>query len=131
MKTKYDEKFNFTKDVANKNKVKYCNIYEKATNNTGHESCNNRACFNCGDSNHISRNCMHKDKRLKCFRYEAFGRKASECPDNNDTKLDVAPLNVNEEKALNKKVLIDDLVLDALIDSGSQVVTGSRVFSLT
>ncbi|GFS48676.1 transposon Tf2-6 polyprotein [Trichonephila clavipes] len=64
---------------------------------------------------------MHKDKGLKCFQYEAFGHKASECPDNNATKLDVAHLIVIKEKALSKKVLIVDLVLDALIDSGSQV----------
>ncbi|GFQ99571.1 retrovirus-related Pol polyprotein from transposon 297 [Trichonephila clavata] len=63
---------------------------------------------------------MHKDKELKCFRCEAFGHKASECPNNNDTNPDVAHLIVNKEKALNKKVLIRDLVLNELIDSGSQ-----------
>ncbi|GFT49773.1 transposable element Tcb1 transposase [Trichonephila clavipes] len=59
--------------------------------------------------------------RRQCCDYEAFGHKASECPDNNATKLDVAHLIVIKEKALSKKVLIVDLVLDALIDSGSQV----------
>ncbi|GFY76102.1 uncharacterized protein TNIN_368151 [Trichonephila inaurata madagascariensis] len=64
---------------------------------------------------------MHKNKGLKYFQCEVFGHKALECPDKNDTKLDVAHLIVNKEKALTKKVLIDNLVLVALIDSGSQV----------
>ncbi|GFR01339.1 retrovirus-related Pol polyprotein from transposon 297 [Trichonephila clavata] len=50
---------------------------------------------------------------------ETFGLKASECP-NNDTKPGVAHLIVDKEKALNKNVLVGDLVLNALIDSGSQ-----------
>ncbi|GFQ71955.1 CCHC-type domain-containing protein [Trichonephila clavata] len=62
---------------------------------------------------------MRKDKGLKCFRCEPFGQKASECP-NIDTNPDVAHLIVNKEKVLNKKVLIRGLVLNALIDSGSQ-----------
>ncbi|GFT68792.1 transposable element Tcb1 transposase [Trichonephila clavipes] len=59
--------------------------------------------------------------RRQCCDYEAFGHKASECPVNNAIKLGVAHLIVIKEKALSKKVLIVDLVLDALIDSGSQV----------
>ncbi|GFW64977.1 transposon Tf2-6 polyprotein [Trichonephila clavipes] len=46
---------------------------------------------------------------------------SSECPDNNDTKLDVAHLIINKEESLTKKVLIGGLILDALIDSGSRV----------
>ncbi|GFW39983.1 retrovirus-related Pol polyprotein from transposon 297 [Trichonephila clavipes] len=62
-----------------------------------------------------------KNKGIKCFRCEVFGHTASECPDNNDTKLDVANLIINKEETLTKKVLIDDLILDDLIDSGSRV----------
>ncbi|GFY56774.1 hypothetical protein TNIN_5971 [Trichonephila inaurata madagascariensis] len=56
------------------------------------------------ETQNISRNCMHKDKGLKCFRCETLGHKASECPDN-DTKLGVAHLIVNKEKASNKKII--------------------------
>ncbi|GFY20196.1 elongation factor 2 [Trichonephila clavipes] len=115
MKTKYDEKCNFRKVVVNKNKMRYDNY------NTGYESYKKKLCFNCGNPNHISRNCMYKNERIKCFRCEVFGHKASECPDNNDTKLDIAHLIINKEETLTKKVLIDGLILDALIDSGSRV----------
>ncbi|GFV44158.1 transposon Tf2-6 polyprotein [Trichonephila clavipes] len=90
-------------------------------NNTGYESNKKKVCFNCGDPNHISRNSLYKNKGIKCFRCEVFGYKASECPDNNDTKLDVAHLIINKKETLTKKVLIGGLILDALIDSGSQV----------
>ncbi|GFU55346.1 transposon Ty3-G Gag-Pol polyprotein [Trichonephila clavipes] len=111
MKTKHDEKCNFRKDVVSKNKMRYDN------NNTGYESYKRKVCFNCGDPNHISRNCMYKNEGIKCFRCEVFGHKASECPDNNDTKLDVAHLIINKEETLTKKLLIGGLILDALIDS--------------
>ncbi|GFU13770.1 transposon Tf2-6 polyprotein [Trichonephila clavipes] len=90
-------------------------------NNTEYESYKKKVCFNCGDPNHISRNCMYKNEGIKCFRCKVFGHKASECPDNNDTKLDVAHLIINKEETFTKKVLIIDLILDALIDSGSRV----------
>ncbi|GFY59162.1 hypothetical protein TNIN_373691 [Trichonephila inaurata madagascariensis] len=61
---------------------------------------------------------MHKDKELNLFLCEVFGHKASECPDNNDTEIDVAHLIVHKAEALNKRALVGDLVLDALIDSG-------------
>ncbi|GFV64083.1 transposon Tf2-6 polyprotein [Trichonephila clavipes] len=89
--------------------------------NTGYENYKKKVCFNCGDPNNISQNCMYKNEEIKCFRCEVFGHKASECPDNNDTKLDVAHLIINKEETLTKKVLIDGLILDALIDSGSRV----------
>ncbi|GFW32642.1 uncharacterized protein TNCV_3678901 [Trichonephila clavipes] len=91
-------------------------------NNIGYEKVvKKKVCFNCGDPNDISRNCMYKNEGIKCFRCEVLGQKATECPDNNDTKLDVAHLIINEEETLTKEVLIDDLTLDALIDSGSRV----------
>ncbi|GFX76090.1 transposon Ty3-I Gag-Pol polyprotein [Trichonephila clavipes] len=103
------------KDVVNKNKIRYDN------NNTGYESYKKKVCFNCGDPINISRNCMYKNEGIKCFRCEGSGHKASECPDNNDTKLDVAHLIMYKEETSTKEVLIGDLILDALIDSGSQV----------
>ncbi|GFY73269.1 transposon Tf2-6 polyprotein [Trichonephila inaurata madagascariensis] len=115
MKTKYDKKCNFRKDVVNRNKMRYDN------NNTGYESYKKKVCFNCGGPDHIFRNCTYKNKGTKCFRCEVFGHKASEIPDNNETKLYVAHLIINKEETKTKKVLIGDLILDALIDSGSRV----------
>ncbi|GFX69399.1 transposon Tf2-6 polyprotein [Trichonephila clavipes] len=90
-------------------------------NNTAYDSYKKKVCFNCGDPNHVSQDCMYKNEGIKCFRCEVFLHKASEFPDNNDTKLDVAHLIINREETLTKKVLIDDLILYALIDSGSRV----------
>ncbi|GFY47329.1 elongation factor 2 [Trichonephila inaurata madagascariensis] len=62
---------------------------------------------------------MHKDKGLNVSG-EGLLAKASGCSDNT-IKLDVAHFIVNNEKALTKKVLIGDFILNALVDSGRQM----------
>ncbi|GFU15424.1 transposon Tf2-6 polyprotein [Trichonephila clavipes] len=90
-------------------------------NNTGYENFKKKVCFNCGNPNHFSRDRRYKNEGIKCFPCEVFGHKTSECPDNNDTKLNVAHLVINKEETLAKKLLIDDLILDSLIDRGRRV----------
>ncbi|GBL70897.1 hypothetical protein AVEN_113226-1, partial [Araneus ventricosus] len=83
------------------------------------ESRKGKFCFNCGDPNHISRFCVHKDKGFKCFECGAFGHKASEC-DKTKSKPEVATLDVKFKPRLGNKVTIEDISVNSLIDTGSQ-----------
>ncbi|GBN95717.1 Retrovirus-related Pol polyprotein from transposon 297 [Araneus ventricosus] len=76
-------------------------------------------CFNCGDPNHISRFCVHKDKGFKCFECGAFGHKASEY-DKTKSKPEVTTLDVKFKPRLDNKVTIEDISVNSLIDTGSQ-----------
>lgn len=38
-----------------------------------------RNCYNCGEVDHVSFNCPHRDKGLKCFRCNQFGHIGAKC----------------------------------------------------
>lgn len=76
-------------------------------------------CFNCGEGNHISRHCYHKDKGAKCFKCREFGHRSFECPKINP-KPEVATINVSIDSKLSKVVKINDVSVKSLIDTGSQ-----------
>ncbi|GBN42425.1 hypothetical protein AVEN_109725-1, partial [Araneus ventricosus] len=112
----HDDRFNSKNESANKVKssggferMKYINF----------DSRKSKFCFNCGDPNHISRFCVHKDKGFKCFECGAFGHKASEC-DKTKSKPEVATLDVKFKPKLDNKVTIEDISVNSLIDTGSQ-----------
>ncbi|GBL61482.1 Retrovirus-related Pol polyprotein from transposon 297, partial [Araneus ventricosus] len=115
-KQEHDDRFNSKNESANK--VKSSGGFERIKYNN-FESRKSKFCFNCGDPNHISRFCVHKDKGFKCFECGAFGRKASEC-DKTKSKPEVATLDVKFKPRLDNKVTIEDISVNSLIDTGSQ-----------
>ncbi|GBN95131.1 Transposon Tf2-6 polyprotein [Araneus ventricosus] len=112
----HDDRFNSKNESANK--VKSSGGFERMKYNN-FESRKSKFCFNCGDPNHISRFCVHKDKGFKCFECGAFGHKASEC-DKTKSKPEVATLDVKFKPRLDNKVTIEDISVNSLIDTGSQ-----------
>ncbi|GBM06208.1 Retrovirus-related Pol polyprotein from transposon 297, partial [Araneus ventricosus] len=112
----HDDRFNSKNESANK--VKSSGGFERMKYNN-FESRKSKFCFNCGDPNHISRFCVHKDKGFKCFECGAFGHKASEC-DKTKSKPEVATLDVKFKPKLDNKVTIEDISVNSLIDTGSQ-----------
>ncbi|GBN43729.1 hypothetical protein AVEN_49862-1 [Araneus ventricosus] len=115
-KQEHDDRFNSKNESANK--VKSSGGFERMKYNN-FESRKSKFCFNCGDPNHISRFCVHKDKGFKCFGCGAFGHKASEC-DKANPKPEVATLDVKFKPRLDNKVTIEDISVNSLIDTGSQ-----------
>ncbi|GBM35356.1 Retrovirus-related Pol polyprotein from transposon 297 [Araneus ventricosus] len=115
-KQNHDDRFNSENEGANK--VKSSGGFERMKYNN-FESRKSKFCFNCGDPNHISRFCVHKDKGFKCFRCGAFGHKASEC-DNANPKPEIPTLDVKFKPRLDNKVTIEDISVNSLIDTGSQ-----------
>ncbi|GBM45619.1 Retrovirus-related Pol polyprotein from transposon 297, partial [Araneus ventricosus] len=111
----HDDRFNSKNESANK--VKSSGGFERMKYNN-FESRKSKFCLNCGDPNHISRFCVHKDKGFKCFECGAFGHKDSEC-DKKKSK-EVATLDVKFKPKLDNKVTIEDISVNSLIDTGSQ-----------
>ncbi|GBM30936.1 Retrovirus-related Pol polyprotein from transposon 297 [Araneus ventricosus] len=100
------------------NKVKSSGGFERMKYNN-FDSRKSKFCFNCGDPNHVSRFCVHKDKGFKCFECGAFGHKTSECEKTNP-KPEVATLDVKFKPRVDNKVTIEDISVNSLIDTGSQ-----------
>jgi len=85
-------------------------------------------CYNCGGSGHKANTCKYKEQGKKCFKCNKFGHEALNCS-NNDSK-DKTPseskTTMNVElagsiKRMCKEITIDDIKVDALIDTGSQL----------
>ncbi|GBL66333.1 hypothetical protein AVEN_162785-1 [Araneus ventricosus] len=112
----HDDRFNSKNESPNK--VKSSGGSERMKYNN-FESRKSKFCFNCGDPNHISRFCVHKDKGFKCFECGAYGHKASNC-DKTKSKAEVATLDVKFKPRLDNKVTNEDISVNSLIDTGTQ-----------
>lgn len=80
-------------------------------------------CFNCGQNNHKSIDCLFKDKGPKCFRCSKFGHKSFECSKTkpNDRRNDQSQVNViNSRGLILKNAKLCSLNVTSLLDTGSQ-----------
>lgn len=92
-------------------------------------SSQSRRCYNCGDKKHLGADCPNKSKGVKCFACDEYGHVASSCPkpkkpqrkiDNNKGKSRCDQVSTGDKK-LYKKIKLNDLEIDAIIDSGSDL----------
>lgn len=108
---------------------------EKSMSKKKSENKENR-CYSCGDSSHLMNMCPTKEKGPKCFKCSEFGHKASDnvCHKkeskkeerNDDNKL----MCMNAKPRAMKKIELNGLKLDALIDTGSDInAVRERVFN--
>lgn len=83
-------------------------------------------CFNCGESGHYSRNCDKKSLGKKCFICNKFGHEARNCSEkrgnssNRGSEQIINLVNVSSGN-MNKNIVINNVSLQALIDTGSPV----------
>ncbi|XP_062532887.1 uncharacterized protein K02A2.6-like [Bombyx mori] len=77
-----------------------------------------KRCFNCGDLDHESSGCS---KGIKCFRCNDFGHKSTDCPKNIKKTLEIKCNKENESQAPYKEVMINNVMVKSLIDTGSDV----------
>lgn len=85
-----------------------------------------RCCYNCGDRDHIGKECPSKSKGLKCFLCEEFRHAAAKCHKGTKTltktvsKASIEVTNANDKKTY-KLVNVLGRDVEAVIDSGSDL----------
>lgn len=91
-----------------------------------------KRCSNCGDKNHSSQSCLHKQP--KCFQCNEFGHISMHCPNKSTSIKQNENIPENMLFTINKKgciksVIINDQLFTVLIDTGSNKnVISSSVF---
>lgn len=85
-----------------------------------------RRCFNCGDLNHLGKDCPSKSKGVKCYTCGEFGHVASECSKGSKTATKnpttrVDALRTDNDKKTYKTVNILGKDTIAVIDPGSDL----------
>lgn len=120
------KKFNNNKEPA-KNRE---DPSKRTDKNTKESSVRTLHCYNCGEAGHKASNCKHKDQGKKCFRCNKFGHEASACKSTSGNNTsdnipkDATTMNLNIESrgtvnSMCKEILIDNIRINALIDTGS------------
>lgn len=108
------------------NKKKDNTVPNQTVPNTNKTVLNPIKCFNCGEEGHKSLNCKNKHKGAKCFACNEYGHKSTECPKKNkqNTNNNAQSVLLTETKingSCNKQVTVQNVKMNALIDTGSAV----------
>lgn len=83
-------------------------------------------CFNCGENGHRSSSCTKKSLGKKCFKCNRFGHEANNCyaqlkSVENKPINEVNTMTIDQSIKMIKKIRVENVHLDALIDTGSQL----------
>ena len=122
---------NDDKSTTAKRKFGKCGIGEQDASNgekdviEKKDSSSTTRCYNCGLKEHVSSNCPTKEKGVKSFRCNQYGHITSKCPSKDMTKSSCAIAQPYGRKH-SKDVLIKDIVIQAIIDSGSDITIMRR-----
>ncbi|KMQ91095.1 blastopia polyprotein [Lasius niger] len=92
------------------------NSYDKTERNAV------KRCYNCGLKDHVSSLCPTKDKGQKCFKCNEHGHIARNCSTKTDsTTANSCAVDRSERRKQTKDVLINDIQVHAIIDTGSDI----------
>ncbi|XP_036345453.1 uncharacterized protein K02A2.6-like [Rhagoletis pomonella] len=80
-----------------------------------------RVCYNCGHPDHISANCPVKTQGPKCFGCNEYGHIASKCPRKLEVPKQSNIVTCTARKQYTKNVANGERVIDALIDTVSDL----------
>lgn len=78
-------------------------------------------CHNCGAKGHRGIECPLKERGTKCFQCRGFGHIAAKCPERTSAATDNCFSEVPAKGKYSRQVVINDLEVQALIDTGSDV----------
>lgn len=110
-------------------KAKAVTSEPKKSNGIKNESRNekdDKRCHLCGDKSHFQGNCPTKEKGVKCFKCNEFGHRAidKDCPKYGERKekkdAEKKLMCLSKTKSM-KKVCVNDVTVNALVDTGSEI----------
>lgn len=118
------KKFVHYEALVNKMRSRNQNNEKTGRTNASKTDSSGKRCYNCGEKNHISKECLNKAKGVKCFSCGEFGHIASKCSKTKaSTEKDSGKVRCDAVSSLDKKtykiVNIMGQDVKAILDSGS------------
>jgi hypothetical protein len=99
----------------NKNNIKEVKTFKGERN--FEKSSKKKYCFNCGSVDHEFHSCPEKTKGPKCFGCNEFGHKKPNFP----KRITITSANVIVKSSMFISCKINNLLLDGLVDTGSEI----------
>jgi len=86
-----------------------------------------RRCFNCGDKDHMSKECPTKNRSSKCFKCNQYGHIAKLCKSAKDVQKETAlVISDSSRQKQSKQVEIANQCFVGIIDTGSDLSLMNR-----